>query len=272
MYKLDDRKMAVNNLKLLMQVSLSKFTFIVKDVLSNHVVFFASEAITSFKSIEEQLEVIFSTYPQLSKHYEQIIVLHDNNLNTFVAQELFDKDNLGLYLQYNTKIFDTDFFAYDHLAQDMMYNIHVPYVNINNFLLDKFGSFTYQNINTELVKHILALEQQDPEHPLVYAYIQKDHFELIIKKQGKLLLYNSFAYTSKEDFIYYVLFCLEQLNIDPQTTKITLLGRIEAHDELYHCAYTYIQEVVIPEQNQQINPNLLLHNLVAKQHYILFHS
>ena len=50
------------------------------------------------------------------------------------------------------------------------------------------------------------------------------HFEIIVIANKKLQLYNTFQFTSKEDFIYYVLFTAEQLKLNPEKFELLLLG------------------------------------------------
>lgn len=257
--------------KLIIQASLQKFSFVVKDNLSHEITFFASEAITNNKPIEEQLDAIFTKYPLLIDQYAEVVILHDSTLNAFVPQPIFKEENMGAYLQYNTKVFATDFFAYDELSMYEMNNVYIPYLSINNFLLDKFGTFTYQNIHTELVSQLLNLSKATGETQ-VYAYIQKDHFEIIVAKTGKLVLFNSFQFNTEQDFIYYILFTYEQLQLDPESHCLTLIGRIDNESELYQQAYTYIRNVALLETKTFINVDLHLHHQVPKHHYILFHS
>jgi len=198
------------------------------------------------------------------------LVLHDNNLNTFVPTDLFDEKALGSYLQYNTKVFSSDFFAFDELTERKMNNVYIPFVQINNVLFDKLGEFTYQNINTPLIHRLLNLAENSKETE-VYAYIQKDHFELIVTQGAELILFNSYLYHTAQDFIYYLLFVYEQLKLDPEEIKLNLISRIEKEDPLFEQAYTYIRHVSILEEDTLIAPSLLLHYQVPKQHYILFH-
>ncbi|WP_410880780.1 DUF3822 family protein [Myroides sp. DW712] len=256
--------------KLIIQVSLQKFTFIIQEIESKQICHFASEGFNQNRTIEDQLHSLFAKHEVLSSSFEDILVLHDSNLNTFVPTELFDEQALGSYLQYNTKVFSTDFFAFDELPGKKMNNVYIPYVQINNVLLDKLGEFTYQHINTPLVQHIVDLSAHSTAIE-VYAYVQKDHFELIVIQEGKLILFNSFLYNTAQDFIYYLLFVYEQLKLDPETTPLKLLSRIEKEDALFEQAYTYIREVEILEEKATIAPSLLLHHQVPKQHYILFH-
>lgn len=256
--------------KLIIQVSLQKFTFIIQEIESKQICHFASEGFNQNRTIEEQLHSLFAKHEILSSSFEDILVLHDSNLNTFVPTELFDEQALGSYLQYNTKVFSTDFFAFDELTGKKINNVYIPYVQINNVLLDQLGEFTYQHINTPLVQHIVDLSANSMAIE-VYAYVQKDHFELIVTQEGTLILFNSFLYNTAQDFIYYLLFVYEQLKLDPETTPLKLLSRIEKEDALFEQAYTYIRQVEILEEKATIAPNLLLHHQVPKQHYILFH-
>ena len=77
--------------------------------------------------------------------FESINVTHSNNLSTFVPKPFFNEDNLSDYLQYNIKILKNDFIAYDTLENSELVNVFIPYVFINNYLFDTFGSFEYKH-------------------------------------------------------------------------------------------------------------------------------
>jgi len=109
--------------KLIIQVSLQKFTFIIQDIESKQIHHFASEGFNQNRPIEDQLHSLFAKHEVLTSPFEDILVLHDNNLNTFVPLALFDEQALGSYLQYNTKVFSTDFFAFDELAAKNINNV-----------------------------------------------------------------------------------------------------------------------------------------------------
>src|SRR5690554_7094147 len=114
--------------KLYIQVSLQKFSYCIKDQSNNQVVDFKSIILDPFKTIEKQLDFIFDKEATLQSGFDDILVLHNNNLNTFVPTALFDKTALGSYLQYNIKVFPTDYFDYDSMEHLQMENIYVPYV------------------------------------------------------------------------------------------------------------------------------------------------
>ena len=130
-----------NYKKLTLKVGLDGFSFCIFDTLSHVAEEVKSIDFSDYPKnlrIEEYYEKAFSENKALSQKYDQVLVLHDNNLNTFVPKALFNENDLGSYLQYNNKVFESDFFAFDELANQEMNNVFIPYVNINNFLLDRF--------------------------------------------------------------------------------------------------------------------------------------
>jgi hypothetical protein len=68
---------------------------------------------------------------------------------------LFDENYLGLFAKY-TKVFETDFFAFDSLSNYDINVVYIPYVNMNNFFIDKFGTFDYKHANSILITVIDA--------------------------------------------------------------------------------------------------------------------
>lgn len=256
--------------KLIIQISLHDFTFCVKNQVTDEITYFKTLPINSLASLENQLELIFNQNELLQVTYDDILVLHDNNLNTFVPDTYFDERNSGSYLQYNTKVFATDFFTHDDLELHKMKNVYVPYVAYNNFFIDQFGEFTYKHINTNLVEFALN-ETKNLNEISVHAHISKTHFELIISQKGNLILFNSFEIQTPEDFIYYILFSYEQLKLNPEKTPIHLFGTIEKNDSNFEIVYNYIRNVNICNSKVKIisfdnQPNDL------QKHFILTHS
>lgn len=259
-----------NYKKLSIQVSLSGLSFCVFDLLSNTVQSVQSVVFQKNSIIEEALWKVFIDYPILTQSYDEVIVLHDNNLNTFVPVSLFDEKYLGSYLQYNVKVFETDFFSFDTLPTNEMNNVYVPYVNVNNFLLDQYSTFTYKHKNSVLVERLLKLNSSSQEKE-VYVHFQSNYFEIIVIKGNKLIFFNSFEYSSTEDFIYYILFTFEQLQLNPESISVKVLGTISKDSEHFAIAYKYIR-------NCSLFDSFILPSTFGKteeeirNHFILFHS
>lgn len=256
--------------KLSIQVSLSGLSFCVFDAITNKIIHNAIVSFENNKVIEEQLWRTFVDNPVLTQSYDKVIVLHNNSLNTFVPSSLFDVNYLASYLQYNTKVFDTDFFTYDTISPYEIINIYVPFVNINNFLLDQYESFEYKNSNSILVRKLLDLSKNRDEKQ-IFVHIQENRFELVIVKNQELLLFNSFNYTAPEDLIYYILFACEQLQLNPETISIKILGDCSEDHPNFKIIYTYIRNCSLLDVSAMSNAfNETESNI--RNHFTLYHS
>uniref|UniRef100_UPI004049319D DUF3822 family protein n=1 Tax=Flavobacterium sp. TaxID=239 RepID=UPI004049319D len=259
-----------NYKKLSIQVALSGLSFCVFDLLTNKIIAHKTIQFIKDSVLEESLWKVFLDYTILNNSYDEIIVIHDNNLNTFVPNSLFDEKYIGSYLQYNIKVFATDFFTSDYLKNVDIHNIYVPYVNVNNFLLDQFESFSYKNSNTILVNKILERSSLSTEKK-VFVNFQSTSFQIIVTKGSQLILFNSFEYNSPEDFIYYLLFTFEQLQLNPETVILNLLGEITEHSAYFTIAYKYIRNCSLLNTST-IASTLGKSEEEVRKHFILFHS
>ena len=259
-----------NYKKLSLQIAATGMLFCVFDTLNWEITNFNSIAFGKHVPIEDELWRVFVQYPELKNSYDEIVVLHDNSFNTFVPNALFDENYPGSYLQYNTRVFEADFFAWDALPVYTMTNVYIPLMNVNNFLVERLGAFDYKNTNTILVEKLLDASVNIDDKQ-VFAHLQETHFEIVVVHNQKLLLYNSFEYSSPEDFLYYLLFTMEQLSLNPETAKILLLGNITEADPRFSLAYTYIRNVSLYEPHGPV----LKWNAdkdAALQNFILFNS
>ena len=257
--------------KLAIQVSLDGLSFCVLDTLNNSLLLLQQLSFSNLQrstKMEDLLETVYLANPELKHNYDEILVIHSNNLSTFVPTALFDEEFLGSYLQYNTKVFETDFFTFDALDKYEMNHVYIPYVNMNNFFIDQYGAFDYKHANTVLVSKLLDLSKNKEERKM-FVHVSESHFEIVVVQNQKLHLFNSFEYKTPEDFIYYILFTAEQLQLNPENFKLEFLGSIIESDAFYQIAYKYIRNISLLDVSDIKNTFTEQEN---REHFILLHS
>ena len=241
----------LNNLELSIQISLSGLSFCILQRDTNTVLTLKEVSLNkrvNHIQLLETLKQTLNTEEIIQNNFSAITVLHDNNLSALVPKPLFNEDNLADYLKFNSKILVSDFLATDELVINESINIYVPYVSINNFIYDQFGPFTYKHVSTILIEEILNIEKHSTS-PKLYVNVSNNHFEIIVVEKSKLILYNTFDYNTKEDFIYYILFTAEQLKLNPETTDLVFLGDVFKGDDIYNIAYKYIRNISFGKRN-----------------------
>src|SRR5690606_25090688 len=137
-------------------------------------------------------------------------VIYSTPIYSLVPASIFDETKASEYLKFNSKLLANDFMAHDILEDREIVVVYVPFMNINNFFFEKYGAFNYFHSTTVLLKTIFGAEKYSL--PKMYLHFQKNSFDCIVLKNGELQLCNTYSFKTPEDFIYYTLFCMEQLN------------------------------------------------------------
>ncbi len=259
--------------KLTIQISLDCMSFINTDTLNNKVLELDSVAFdvaSPHFNIEDTLVQTMKEHPFFKAAFDEVEVLYDNHLSTFVPDPFFDENYLGSYMQYNVKVFETDTFDFDTLTIAPIHNVYVPYANINNIFIDHFGTFTFKHVSTVLVSRLLERSRNIDEKKM-FVHLATNHFEIVVVQNQHLLLYNTFEYKSPEDLIYYLLFAAEQLNMNPESFKLEFLGNIDEEDDYFKIAYKYIRNVSFLDVSDLQSTNSLYHSENLK-HFILLQS
>lgn len=240
-----NNRLSQNNIKeLSIQISLSGLSFCILNRTSNTIELLQhqdfNKKLTPF-DVLERLKKQLEHNSDFNYAFKSVLIIYQNELSTLVPKALFNEDNCADYLKFNAKILKTDFISHEVIAVNDSVNVYVPLVNINNYIFEKFGAFEYKHSSTLLIDTLLQKATQ--EGASYYINVCQNHFEIIVVENGKLLLYNTFEYKTKEDFIYFVLFTVEQLKSDPETLQLYFSGQITEDSELYTIAYTYIRHI-----------------------------
>lgn len=254
------------NTELSIQFSLDGFSFCIKDFNTNETLFF-KEYIFSLKNPEELLKEIvniFENDSHLQKDFDKVAVIHQNNLASIVPNNFFNDAYLKDYLKFSIKTLPNDFVTFDDIEIIKAKNVYIPYVNINNFLFQNFGEFEYKHHASVLIEKFIRINSENTKQ--VFININNNSFDIIVLENKQLILYNNFNYYTKEDFIYYVLFVTEQLNIDKEETPYFLTGKITKDSNLFEILYTYIRKISFFKSSNNIFQNL---NTERHNHFIL---
>ena len=166
-----------------------------------------------------------------------------NKLSTLVPINLFDPKLILEYLKFNSKLKKDDYASKDVIEEIQAVNVFLPFVNINNYILEKFGTFNYYHYSTIIIKKLLKYNLTD--ETCFYANFQTNDFQIIIFKNKSLLYYNNFEIKKKEDILYYLLFVIEKNNLNYKKTKIILVGKIREHSKKYRFLKKFIKNVQI---------------------------
>ena len=276
--KVKNRSIDLNNLyetHLSIQLSLNGFSFCVVDKtydLVQKLVHHPFEDIAAGpEDLLARIQSIFEKETLLQQKYGSVNVSHVNELSSLVPKPFFDESKLKDYIRYSSKTFDNDYIVWDEIENHDLINVYIPFVNVNNFLLERFGSFEYKHFSTVLITNLLSTYRYS-EHPHIFIHLDRNRMYVVAISNNKLQLYNSFSFKTREDFLYYLLFAAEQLDMDPENFELVLSGDIDKNSELYDIAYTYVRKIGLIENRFKYEFDTSVSESLKRKHMTLIHQ
>ena len=260
-------------IKLSIQVRLNGLSFCILDSENREILWYKKinfEKEYTPVQILEQIEILYNSEKGLERPVKEVVLLFSNELYSLVPSQFFIEEEASNYLKFNTKILQTDVVAHDLTANEELVNVYIPYTNITNYFFDKYGEFEFMHSTTVLVQSLSNISGESSA--IVYLNNFKGFYDLVVIKNGELLMSNTFKYDTPEDFIYYLLFTAEQLNLNPSEFKLFLLGEINKDSPVYDITYTYIKNVEFLDPQFNLSPDKFQNPEFQREAYILLKS
>jgi hypothetical protein len=240
---------------LAIEMGYDSLSFAAVDTKRNKYVFLQSytlKKVLGFETLISELKHLVETSEFLRYGYKSIGVGFITSKFTLVPAPLFDESNKDIYLNFNHPI--------DKVEEVILHDVLKNTDSVLLFAIPKKVLSTIETLfKKAIVKHqssslidLLVLQHKNASDKKVIVHIQASHFELIVTQGKKLLFFNSFKYQSTEDFIYYVLFVYEQLNMNPEEQELVLSGEIEKNSAIYSILHKYIRTVSFIRRPEQI--------------------
>lgn len=232
-------------------LSLSGFAFCILDLKQNRLIFLEEHVFQKQPNNEllcNQVKSFISQSPILNAKFKSVSVGIYNEIVTLVPSALFDERKKKEFLQFN---FSGDSFsaANDFLQEIDSHTIYDAPEIITKTFKELYNKAGIIHFSSSLIESLAIENKYKTDLNFYLHFFQKNpygavsRFEIIIFRAGKMLFFNSFQFQEKEDIAYYVLFVLEQLNLNPETTSVTILGNIQKTDEAVELLNNYVKAV-----------------------------
>ena len=223
-------------------ISRSGFSFLIYDSDSREVVSLKSYDFAD-QSVEEELHHFVYKYLNdqgvIGQSFSDVRVCVINKLSSFVPLPLFDKNRKASYLESHTEVRKQDYISFDSLSFSQIVNVYIPYVNVNNMLLESFGKFSYIHCSSLLLE-VLSKQDFYKNEPYWFVHVQYDLAYFFIIKNGKLLFYNAFQWKNEKDLLYYTMAIAKNNAIEIEKATLWISGRVKPDDEAHQLLSNYV--------------------------------
>ncbi len=203
-------------------------------------------------------EIIEKIHDEQLKRFpvSKITILHHNNLNTIVPEEMLDDEKLPDLLKYNIKLLPGDTLETDRNLPSGTANVYVPYENINNFFIEQYGEIEYFHSATPFLKYARQLHKKSRTE--IFVRPGRKDFQMAIFRQGEFYFFNTFPMHHPDDFLYYFFFVWEEKELTPLRPHIHILSHDDIHKELKDNILHFTKRVTYhPDAEKEILKHVL---------------
>jgi Protein of unknown function (DUF3822) len=104
--------------------------------------------------------------------------------------------------------------------------------------------FTFFHQAAPFIESIYQLTTK-PRQTQVHILVESSYMMVVVQRGGKLELCNMYPYRTAQDFIYFVLFVLDELRLERETCEMRIYGMINPVSEIFKILRLYIAKVQI---------------------------
>ena len=181
----------------------------------------------------------FISQEVIGQSFSDVRVCFANNLSSFVPLALFDKNKKASYLESHADVRKQDYVSYDSLPSAQVANVYIPYVNVNNMLLESFGKFSFVHCSSLLLE-VLYKQDINKNEPYWFVHVQYDLAYFFLMKKGKLHFYNAFRWKNEKDLLYYTMAIAKNSAIELEKATLWISGCVRPGDEIHQLLSNYV--------------------------------
>ena len=212
------------------------------------------------KSIKKYLKSLDFTSTDLI-----INLIYYNKYSSLIPTILYDEKYSLDFLKFNSQVKSNDFTATDQILNKEITNLFIPFIDVNNYIFETFKTFDFFHYSSLLIE-FFSNEISELNSQKLYLNVNDGFFELVFFKNKKLRFYNSFEFLKNEDVLYFLICCLNQLNLNPENIHLLCYGNISLNSSLYELLYNYIRNIEIIElpKIDSIRSDILQSNVLLR--------
>ncbi|MBQ8422655.1 MAG: DUF3822 family protein [Coprobacter sp.] len=193
-------------------------------------------------SLETIKDLVYEN-PLLLQEYARTYVLVDTTRFTFVPENIEPQESeRPAYYDYCFPG-HTDYVVENRLQINRTYSLFGIDHELYAFLCRTFSNPLILHPLTSLCEYF-AQHSRNGNEAKVYLHLREKRLDVVVFKQGRLLLANTFAVSTPEDAAYFTLQIYKQLSLDQVRDRIYMVGDKALRQSLTPMLQEYVQSVL----------------------------
>ncbi len=189
---------------------------------------------------------------------------------TLIPAALYDESKRADYLSFITHLPG----GYTILSREVQgigaYIVYAVPEIIFKLLSEFFPEAKICHFLQPLLENLYLSGKNQANAPKIYVNARKEMLDIIVFDDEELVFCNSFPYGGKDDFAYFVLFTMEQLQINPDTTETILFGETDKTSGAYQLLMKYIRKLTFIQANDKFGYSNMMNETTQHKFFTLF--
>ncbi len=257
--------------RMAIQCSLGGLSFALLDTTNQTIIAlecFQSDILADSNDLFRTLERALEGKGLNNKSFLSVSCLIENRHCVLVPDALFDEADLSKYLDFTTQIPESHTIVSEHLESAQCHNVYALMKTWQHKVLNKWENTSIRHSSSVLINSMM----QDKDNNGIFINVRNRNFDILIKKEGKLLFFNNFKFNTKEDFAYFMLFSMEQYGFSGQETPVCFSGLIRPASDVIGLCGRYLRNIRFVEDTHTLQVSKALDEVPFQYYFIHYQS
>jgi len=185
------------------------------------------------------------------KIFANINVIYANNKVTIIPEAIFDEHypekiyKLNFFHEENEKVFYT---RLNKSSNVIVFSADKDLVGLLDslFLRYKLLPQSFSFIESNFIKNRIS---ENREVTKMFIQVFENFMDILVLKDNKILLYNTFCFKTNNDILYFIINVFEQLKLSQEDTEVSFSGLIETDSLAVLNLKKFVRIVYFESQN-----------------------
>lgn len=209
----------------------------------------------------EFLTGILTAVPWLKDPFKTVKIAYDGKKSTLVPAAYFNQDEKEHFLNFNFSREKEELVFSDHLMPLdawLIFTVPAPVVDAAREIFPKCRVIHASSL---LIESIWINYKNRITASHVFLHLREPLLDLMIFDGKQMYYFNTFTFRAPEDIVYYLIFVLEQLDLNPETIPLVMLGTCEAEESLPDLLNRYMRHIETGKRNDAYSYSYVLNKL-----------
>jgi hypothetical protein len=205
----------------------------------------------------------------LKNPFRSVHILVENNRSTLIPGVLFNESEKETYLNFSLDSIEDEKIRFDRLGMLEVVNIFGTGKNLDDDICNVFPDAKVCHLSSFLIETIWMNFKNLIQEKKSFVFVRQADFNLLIFDNKQLIYSNAFHFRAPEDVVYFLIFVMEQMDLNPEEIPLTLLGNIEKGSPHFDLLFRYIRNIDFAARNENLNYSHVFNDVPGHKWYSL---